>query len=102
MAFIKTLNPLDMSGGHCHTGTPPAIAGANNTGVRVNGFLVMLYYQGAYSSASCGDNSHDRITSLIGPSHANVRINSIPVFTSDDFIACGEPAGVGISPVFVN
>lgn len=99
MATIKTFNSLDKSGGHCHGRCPPV--STPNYRVRVNGYLVMLCGQSVYSPASCGDNTHARNTAPYGI-HSRVRINGTVVFTSDDLIQCGEPAGQGIFPVFVN
>ena len=98
MAFIKTDNFLDISGGHCHLSTPPL---PSQKLVRVNGNGVMICGLSSYSAASCGETSHIRLCSYQAI-HPNVRINGIPVFTSDDFISCGEPAGLGVFPVFVN
>jgi hypothetical protein len=98
MAFIKTDNPLDISGGHCHGSTAPLPS--QNT-VRINGNGVMVFGLSVYSVAECGQSPHARLC-FGNPTHPNIRINQSPVFTSDDLIQCLEPAGVGIFPVFAN
>ena len=96
MGVIKTDFYSDISGGHCHGGTLPVRSLFN---VRINGNRVMLCGLSSYSAASCGDNNHIRLCSF-SAAHPNIRVNGVPIFTSDDFISCGEPAGGGVFPVF--
>lgn len=97
MAKIMTENPLEISGGHCHTGTAPFPA--QTRGVRINGFAV-LRNEDAYAPASCGDDNHSR--ECLSISHRSVRVNNYAVFTTDDFLGCAEPAGIARHFVFVN
>jgi len=102
MAQVKTDNPLDFSGGnsggHCHSGTPPI---TKSSGVQINGFYVLtINNEDGYSAIGCID-PHARLcsASLIPKM---VFINGVPVFTSEDFIQCGELGGPGLYPVFIN
>ena len=104
MAFIKTLNPVDISGGqsggHCHGGTPPLTSTIIN--IRINGNIIMGCGTGnTYAGISCEGLDHPRNTSPLA-AYPLVRANNIPIFTSDDFLECGELGGFGINPVFIN
>jgi len=100
MAFIKTDNPIDFSGGDsCHGPTAPLPSQKN---VKINGNGIMLFVTSGYGPGGCIEGPHARLClwPIIG--HPNLRVNGTPVFTSDDFVQCAEPAGAGIFPVFAN
>jgi len=96
MSTILTINPAEISLGHCHPGTPPAGPGALIT--RVNGFNVMRVTD-LYFPATCGDTNHPR---LCVTGSTNVFVEGLPVFRTGDPISCGDFGGAGLNFVFVN
>lgn len=94
MAQIKTTDSF--SGGHCHPGSTPNTPTLR--GARINGNVILRFDVDSFPTTSCGDTTHVRVTATANK--PNLRINGLPVFTSDDFLSCGEPAGAGNYPVF--
>ena len=95
MPNVLTMNPAELSLGHCHPGTPPVGPGASNTFV---GLFPVLRAGDSYAPAECSD-PHPRLCISGSP---DVLIEGLPAFRTGDFISCGDVGGIGLNNVFIN